>query len=219
VTAKKIIFDTYNLISNPLMNAEPIDIDAIDWADVLVKVEAFTRSLLKAKTWFRGRNTATYLKGKEVNDYVQEAIALFLQKPEVFDPSRGTLVNFLNYYIVRLLVHKDAISDENTDTTDISLYFEDNADEAHYMEKILPYVEAFFDAEIDYKATMNELETSIEGETIVEQIYMGITSGLKRREIIKEFEMTEQEYDNGKRRLQTILKRVLSKYDIAIKKS
>jgi hypothetical protein len=191
------------------MNAEPIDVDAIDWADVLVKVETFTRSLLKSKNWFRGGNTSTYLKGKEIKDYVYDAIGLFLKKPEVYDPSRGTLVNFLNYYIVRLLVHKDAISDENTDTTDISLYFADNGDEAHYMEKMLPYAEAFFDGEIDYKATMNELETSIHGDTVVEQIYVGITSGLKRREIIKEFGMTEQDYDNGKRRLQTILKRVL----------
>lgn len=197
------------------MDQESFDFNAIKWDEVIVGVEAFARKLLKSKKWFRGDNTEIYLKGKELNDYVYEAIGLFWKNKEKYDPQRGTLINFINYYFLKLLIYKDSIKDENKETKDTSLYFDNDEARGDYMEAVLPYVEAFFDEDVDFKVIMAELEDSVKHEIIVEQIFLGRSGfGLKRREIIKEFGMTESEYDNGNRRLQTIINRITSKYNI-----
>ena len=197
------------------MDQENFDFNAIKWDEVIVGVETFARKLLKSKKWFRGDNTEIYLKGKELNDYVHDAIELFWKNKEKYNPHRGTLINFINYYFLRLLIHKDSIEDENKETKDTSLYFDNDEARSDYMESILPYVEAFFDEDVDFKKIMAELEEGVNHELIVEQIFLGRSGfGLKRREIIKEFGKTESEYDNGNRRLQTIINRITSKYNI-----
>lgn len=197
------------------MDNDSYDFNTIKWDEVIVGVEAFARKLLKCKKWFRGDNTEVYLKGKELNDYVYEAIGIFWKNKEKYDPKRGTLINFINFYILRLLIYNDSVKDENKETKDTSLYFDNDEDRGDYMEAILPYIEAFFDEDVDFKLIMAELEESVKHEIIVEQIFLGKSGfGLKRREIIKEFGMTENEYDNGNRRLQTIINRIISKYNI-----
>lgn len=202
------------------MDTDSFDFNAIKWDEIIVSVEAFARKLLKCKKWFRGDNTEVFLKGKELNDYVYEAIGIFLKNKEKYDPTRGTLINFINFYILRLLIYKDSVNDENKETKDISLYFDNDEDRGDYIEAILPCLEAFFDEDMDFKLIMSELEASVKHEEVVEQILLGRSGfGLKRREIIKEFGMSEKEYDNGNRRLQTIINRIISKYTIGSIKS
>lgn len=190
----------------------------IDWEEVILRLQTFTRSLVKGKGWFRGEETTTYLKGKEIDDYVFGAIEVHLRNPEKFDPYKGSLIKYLCYSIIRNLVRYDIVSAENRTTNDVFAYQNENENEddsAPYLGAILPHAEAFFDQEIDFKEVMSYIESEAKVDAIVENIFLGISGyGLKRAEIIQEFNMTPVEFDNGMRRLITIRNKAAKKYDI-----
>ena len=190
----------------------------IDWEEVILSLQIFTRTLTNGKGWFRGEETTIYLKGKEIDDYVFGAIETHLRNPEKFDPIRGTLIKYLCYSVIRNLVRNDLVSAENRTTNDVFAYqneSEDEGDSAPYLDAILPHAEIFFDQEIDFNEVMSFIEAQTKGDSVVENIFLGISGyGLKRAEIIKEFGMTPVEYDNGMRRLITIRNKAAKEYDI-----
>lgn len=190
----------------------------IDWEEIILRLQTFTRSLANGKGWFRGEETTIYLKGKEIDDYVFDAIEIHLRNPEKFNPNRGTLIKYLCYSIIRNLVRNDLVSAENRTTNDVFAYQNENEgedDSAPYLDSILPHAEVFFDQEIDFKEVMNYIEAETNGDSVVENIFLGISGyGLKRAEIIKEFNITPVEYDNGMRRLITIRNKAAKKYGI-----
>ena len=88
-------------------------------------------------------------------------------------------------------------------------------DDDSYLDSVLPYAEVFFDQEIDFKEIMTEIENEISKDEVAEKIYFGERyDGLKRAQIIEENKMSEKEFNNGKRRMQTILDTVAKKYNI-----
>lgn len=119
---------------------------------------------------------------------------------------------------MRTLVSNDIRSDENKTTKDvfgIADTMEDGDNAESYIDSIFPVVEAFFDQQIDYENVMSEIENAVQGQNDVEQIFVSVYGfGMKRREIIKEFEMDESTYDNAFRRLKTIIKNVVNKFDL-----
>lgn len=180
----------------------------IDWEEVIVRLEAFTKSLTRKQYWFRGGSTTTFLKGKEMRDYVYEGIGKYLANPEKYDQSKGDLVSYLKFNLIRSLVSNDVTSEENGTTKDVFAYANEGEDDENtsYLDQILPYIEPMFADEIDYKKIKEYVENTIQGDTVVEEIFLGLYSeGMKRREIIKEFNMNEKDYDNGNRRLQTVI--------------
>jgi hypothetical protein len=189
-----------------------------EWQEVILCLQSYTRSLVDGKGWFRGEETTTYLKGKEIDDYVFEAIGRYLKNPEKYDPNRGSLKNYLRYNLIQSLVSNDLVSAENKTSSDIFAYEngeEGEDDSTPYLDAILPHAEVFFDQEIDFTEVMRYIESEVKGDSVVENIFLGITGyGLKRAEIIKEFNMTPLEFDNGMRRLITIRKKAAKKYDI-----
>lgn len=197
----------------------------IDWEKVILDLQTFTRSWVNGKGWFRGGKTKTFLKGKEIDDYVYGAIEKYLLHPEKYDPSQGSLVDYLNYNIIRTLVRNDLVSSENRTSQDVFAFAEERAennetDTGSYLDRILPFAGAYFDQEIDYNTIMSAIETEISGDSLLEEIFLGVCSyGLKRREVIEEFKLTPTQYDNGIRRLKTILHNTAVKYDLKIQLS
>jgi hypothetical protein len=192
--------------------------DDIDWEDILPKLFAFTHKLLGSLTWFRGKKTDSFLKGKEVHDYVYEAIERFLQNPEKFKPEKGrSLENYLKFHIIRTLVGNDVVSEENkTSQSVIPNALEDDSEES--LVDLYPSIEATFDQQIDYDNVMDYLSEQVKGDRTVENIFMGICHfGLKRGEIITEFEMGSNEYANGVRRLNTILRTAATIFQLKAK--
>lgn len=183
----------------------------IDWEDVILRLEAFTRSFVKGKPWFRGGDTTTFLMGKEIKDYVFEAIGKYIESPEKYDPAKGDFLNYLKYNIIRSLVSNDLAKNENKETDDVFVnpFDNDDGDEnSSYLDRLLPFTEALFSDDIDFATIKEFIETNIQGDEQVENIFLGIYSyGMKRREVIEEFNMAESDYDNGMRRLKTILSR------------
>ena len=193
----------------------------IDWEDIYTRLYAYADALLRNKSWFRGDKTDSFLEGKQTHDYVSEAIEQYLRNPEKYDPTTGrSLVNYLKYHLVRSLVNNDARSPENKTTKDILWTYDgkDDTDDSGYEDSILPVIGAYFDQEIDFNTIMSQIEEEIKGDKTLEEIFLGICCyGLKRREVIKEFNMAEKDFDNGIRRLNTILKNTAKKFDIEIK--
>lgn len=189
----------------------------IDWEEVIVCLQAYARWLVKGKGWFRGEDTTTFLKGQEIDDYVFGAIEKYLRHPEKHDPAKGSLVDYLRYNLIRTMVSNNLKSAENRTSQDVFALDEgsDGEESTSYLDAILPHAQVFFDQELDYDEVMRHIESELKSDKIVESIFLGINGyGLKRREIIKEFELTEKEYDNGMRRLTTILNNVAKKFDI-----
>ncbi|VTR29704.1 hypothetical protein [Sphingobacterium thalpophilum] len=195
-----------------------INTEEPNWESIILILHAHTRRLLQGKTWFRGKNPTSFLKGKEIDDYVFDAIGRYLENPQKYDPLKGSLEDYLKYNIVRTLVSNDIRSDENKTTKDVfgmadTMADGDNAES--YIESIFPVVEAFFDQQIDYENVMSEIADAVQGQNDVEQIFVSVYGfGMKRREIIKEFEMDESTYDNAFRRLKTIIRNVVNKFDL-----
>jgi hypothetical protein len=215
------------------MDIQSEDKNSIDWEEVILRLQSFTRSLVNKKGWFRvsciskkdSKNegefkyVSTYLKGKEVDDYVNEAVEKYLKNPEKHDPEKGSLVDYLNYNIIRSLVINDLVSSENRTSKDVLSYSfnleDDENDTGSYLDRILPHAEAYFDQEIDYSEILAFIEKESKGDKIAEEIVLGICfNGLKRREVIEEFNMSEKEFDNGMRRLRTILNRAVKRFDL-----
>lgn len=199
---------------------QPVENAYIDWEEVLVCLQAYTRFLVKGKGWFRGYATQSFLKGKEIDDYVFTAIEKYLRNPEKYDSEKGSLLNYLKYNLIRTLVSNDLASQENRTSKDVYVYEDDDDDDSvsSYLDSILPHAEIFFDQEIDYKEVMSYLEEEVKSDPIVENIFLGLTGfGLKRGDIIKEFSISEKEFDNGMRRLNTLRKNAAAKYDIKLK--
>ncbi|UAY51293.1 hypothetical protein [Ferruginibacter albus] len=191
--------------------------NSIDWEDVIVRLEAFTRSFLKKQHWFHGGGINSFLKGKEMRDYVYEGIGRFLKNPEKYDSSKGDLVSYLKWNLIRSLVSNDATSDENLKSKDIFRYENEDCDGTPYLDRILPYIEPMFSDELDYNLIKEYIEEKIKGDKIVEEIFLGVYSGgMKRKEIISEFKMTENDYDNGNRRLQTVIREATAFFKVKL---
>lgn len=201
------------------MNKTPEESDSIKWEEIYPSLYAFTYKLVKDLEWFRGEKTKTFVSGKTVDDYVGEAICRYLENPKKYNPDSGTFLNYLKLNLIRSLVSNDVRLEENKVTANIFATADEKIDEGEdsesYLDSILPYAEALFDEQIDYEKIMKEIEVEIEGDAIVESIFLGVRLyGMKRREVINELSITPSEYDNGMRRLTTILNKVAKKYNI-----
>ena len=215
------------------MNIQTEDKNSVDWEEVILRLQSYTRSLVSKKGWYRISNVvkrdpknegeniyeSTYNKGKEVDDYVYEAIEKYLGNIEKHDPQKGLLIDYLKYSVIRSLVSNDLVSSENRTSKDVFAHSnnleDDENDNGSYLDSILPYSDAYFDMEIDYTIIMNDVQAEIKGDEILEEIFLGIClNGLKRRDVIEEFNLSEKDFDNGMRRLKTILSKTAKKFDL-----
>lgn len=192
----------------------------IDWEPLLPRLHALARSLVKTKKWFR-EGSDSFSKGQKVEDYVYEGISRYLTHPEKFRVSvessdfTDKLVDYIGYNIIRSLISNDIRSAENRTSNEEFRPEEDENDEStSYQDAKLPLLNAYFDEQIDYDTIMREIQDAVKDDPNVEAIFFGLSDGMKRRDIIKEFSIPENEYNNGKRRLDTILKNIATKFNL-----
>jgi hypothetical protein len=188
--------------------------DKIKWKEIYLRLYAYTDQLLKNLSWFR-KNSDSFLKGKQVEDYVCDAIEKYLAAPEKFDENTGkTLLNYLKYHIVRSLVSNDINSAENKKSVNIINYTCNDNDDESFNEYILPVVAATFDEDMDYQKIILEIENSLDNDFIAKLIFQEVRlHGMPRRDFIKNHKIGERDFDNGMKRLKTILKNIAKQYD------
>lgn len=183
----------------------------IDWQDIYLKLEAFSRSWASGRSWFRGDDTPSFYKGKEGHDYAMDAILKHLDQPDKYDPALGDLLKYLEYNLVRAAVGNDLRRKENRLTSDIFKYDNDGDEEGTpYAERLLPHTEASFSDDYDYEELKSLIEEKSKDDPEAEKVYMGKMFEMTREEIIKDSAMTPGQYDNANRRLKTIVNRALA---------
>lgn len=185
------------------------NIDNVDWEGALVQLTAFAHYLTSTYTWFRGEDTAVFIGGQEAADYATEAIVRFMEAPEKFDPQKGDLLTYLKYNIVRTLIGNDARKKENSKTDDI--WERDDEEEESttpYSERLLPCIEASFPDDIDYETITTYVQSEIEGDKELEDVFLcTYLEGMKRTDAIEYLNMSDNKYDNAHRRLKTVFKK------------
>lgn len=192
--------------------------DSINWDDLYLQLYAFTDNLLKSRSWFRKDQTDSYLKGKQVHDYVQDALEKYLLEPEKYDPSSGrSLVNYLKWHIIRAAVGNDVRSPENKTSSDIlSRDGTDSDDESvKNIDALLPFVAAFFGDELDFKNIVKDVVGELQQDEVALIIFKEVRcNNVDRRVVIKQYNLKDSDYDNAMKRLKTVLKRVAKKYQL-----
>lgn len=185
---------------------------------VYPQLYVYTYSLLESYPWFRKGKTDSYLKGQQVEDYVMEAIEQYLTHPEKYDKSKGrSLVNYIKLHIIRNLVRNDAKSPENQTSSELFVSSSNGEDDDDLVElnPLLPFRETNFDEEIDYQTIMSDIQEAIQKDEVVQKIFNGVRrDNLKRGDVIKKYGIPARDFDNGMKRLETILKRIALKYNI-----
>jgi hypothetical protein len=184
------------------------------WKEVINRLRAFAEDQISIYVWFRGGNALP--QGFTADDFTQEAILRYLDKPSIYDPKRGKFLAFLKYYILRRLVYNLSVLTENEKGFDIYQNSSDeNGDDETNYEDYLPGTLLDIESEIDGDKNFNTdkyidlIIERIDGKTILENIFEGIfIKNLKRREICQQYNIPEQDYDNAVRRLNTIIKSI-----------
>ena len=213
LAAKRTILVTFIRRETVLVMAKTSAENAVDWDDLYKQLYSFAYGLLSTKSWYRGQ-TDSYVGGKQVHDYVSGAIEKYVTHPKKFDASKGDLVQYLKYNLVRSLISNDARCAENRTTSDLSIVRDQEESPKNYLDALAPAVNEYFDDDVDYHTIVSCMESALEGDETAKEIFLGLVSGLKREDIIQEFKMTAKQFDNGMRRLKTVQKEIAQKFNI-----
>ncbi len=189
--------------------------------DIIRKLTAFTyRYAFDNKSWFR-KGSDSLLKGKKVEDYVYEAIGRYFENPEKHNTERGSLFTYLST-VVMTLVGNDLRSKENKTTWAIPHEAdgdENGNKELDYFDLVTRRIEENIEDQIYYDQIVKDIVEEIAkqeeagNKDILEKIYLGLDLGLKPKDIMETFKMPNGEYNNGIRRLRTIVRKIVSKYE------
>ena len=189
--------------------------ETADWNKIYLQLFAYAHQLLKVHHWFRGKQIDSFIAGKQPHDYVMDAIEKYLEEPGKFDPTcNRSLVNYLKYHIIRQSISNDSKCAENRTSSDVfrPREYEEDSD---FVDLVLPHFEGHFDDDMDLKEILNKVSEEVRKDPILAKIFEGACKErLKRGEVMKTYELSESEYDNGFKRLSTILKRIAKKFDL-----
>lgn len=191
--------------------------DPVFWKHTLPELLAYAKGQLNARESFRGNNPDAFVKGKEAEDYVHEAVAKYLEKPEQYDPNKGPLIKFLKYYILRRLVSNDLRSPDNKLYVDLFSWQGDegSTDTEIPVDAFLPLIRPSFDDELDYPQIIQDIQTQLEQDPVALIIFQLIKrQGYKRREVIQQEQFTERQFDYAMKKVDRAIKKVASKYNI-----
>jgi hypothetical protein len=184
-----------------------------EWNNIIIQLKAFIESMIEKRSFFRGSSSDSYLKGKEADDYVLETIHMFIENPEKYNPTKGSLIKFLKYYLARNIVGKDFRSKENKVSQEFNEFTidEDDSSIISYEESVYIAIYEFFEDQLDFKKIVDDLINEIGSDILAENVLFGLINGYKPREVMSEFNMTDNEYNNALRRLKTIQKSIALK--------
>ena len=190
----------------------------IDWSDKKVYRQLYAAALrmLRLKAWARGENTDVYLHGKMADDYVQDAICKYIQEQDKYDPSfNRTRVNYIKHHILQSLITADARREENLTSAVVKEYpSNENGDDASFRTESLLIIEEYLGEEIDYDIIMARIAEEIKGDQVMENIFLGQCSDLQPREIMEEFQISQKNFHNGKRRLGTVISNIANEFHL-----
>jgi hypothetical protein len=188
-----------------------------EWGGIVLQLKAFFRYFTRDKHWFRGSKSDIHVHGMSMDDYVYETIAKYFEHPEKFNPAKGTLIDYLRYNVLRSLVSNHLRSKENERLAPLyeDILQEDaNDDPSKYLERLAPLTHALFDDDLDYEAMLTDIQDAVKDDPTCEAIYLGLyLDDMKRADVILDFGISANDFDNGHKRLKTIFRKIALKYN------
>lgn len=162
-------------------------------------------------------------KGKGFKDYVHDALEKYLGGNDNFDSKRGPLEYHLKYHLIKQAITNDLPPDVRKAYAEYRKKTQDelemgqqktSVDPAHIDPDELSIVSLVVN-NMDSEDLLKQIESEINGDTAMEQIYLAVVYDKyefsERAEICRDFDLSLNDFDNGKRRLMTILRRVFKK--------
>lgn len=158
-----------------------------NWEDIIIRLTDFASKQLKFWNLINEKKT----KGLLAEDIAMDTIEKVIKGEWNWDPEKSDLLDYLKFHVVRGLVSNLAKSkkiklNSNFDITDLRGI----KDSVYTVE-----------SEINANEVLNHLQKIIKGNEIEEKILEGIINGLKKNEIINEYKMTKEDYNNGYKRV------------------
>jgi hypothetical protein len=155
-------------------------------------------------------------RGKSYKDYVIQALENRLRETDGYDPLKGPLEYYLKYHIIRRALYNDlppAVKKEYMEwrekakVSEAPLILPEPVEVQEMPDEELPF---FTLSEGDRATLFAEIERLIGNDDVVKRIYVAIAHNSfnfgDRAEICEAYHMTKNEFDNGRRRLKTILR-------------
>lgn len=187
------------------MHTHQPPVDDNDWKEVINRLHAFAEDQIGLYIWFRGAKALP--KGFKAEDFVQETILYYLEHRDDYDPARGPFLRYLKYGICRRMVYNLSDLKENEKGKDIFRNDCPDSDGVFTYEHYLPVELLTIDCQLDFEKVVNVVIDQIDGDHVVEQIFEGLfINNLKRSEICEHYQINENDYANGVRRLATKMK-------------
>lgn len=161
-------------------------------------------------------------KGKSFKDYVYQAIDLHLRGKDNYDPEKAPLEYHLKFHVIKRELHNDLPAHVKKEYREGINVDPDELEMVHIIpepaEEKEPVGDEINFTEYDRKLIFTEIEKEVNGDDVVERIYLAVAHDKfnlsDRSEICEEFDITPSDFDNGKRRFVTILKRVFKKLQL-----
>lgn len=189
------------------------------------------RLLRNLYAYARGYYTKLYedepnWRGKGFEDYVHDAIVKHILDQDNYDAGKGPLEYHLKYHLIKQALTNDLPPAVKKAYAEYRIMTEEEramsqqktATEAAPIDPDELSIVSLVASNIDSAELLKELESEINGDTVIEQIYLAVVYDKyefsERAEICRDFNISLHDFDNGKRRFMTILRRVFKKLDI-----
>ena len=160
-----------------------------------------------------GNGTLRLSKNKNelAYDFSMEAIKCYLENPDKFDPSRNPdLVKFLKFYILKRLISnfKELKGQQNE-----VIYEKDDSNGIHVGQSFIKEndIHDLIDLENTIQLIQREL---INNHSLLDLFNLRYINNYTRAEVCGELGISNGEYNNQIRRLDTVLKRVIKNQQV-----
>lgn len=197
-----------------------LDLEKPENRKLLVSLYAFSRGLYK-KLYNKEINEV----GKGFQDYVHDAIEKHLRGEDNFDVSRGKLNFHLKYNVIRQMLVNDLPLEVRKAYQKRKKSEPEDEEMIHIIQEVQAYIDPDDLPSVDFgldnmysAAIFKAIEDGIKEDEIAQRIYLAVVQDKyqfsEREEICTDYELEKSDFDNGKRRLLTVVRRVFKKFDI-----
>lgn len=199
-----------------------VDFNSPEGKQLLKNLYAFSRGVYN-KLYKKEVNE----RGKGFMDYVHDALDKHLRGADGYDPSKSPLEYHLKFHVIKQTLFNDLPEDVKRENqakrkseVDIALHEMSHItpEPKIAQESTVAEIIGLVLSEHDRNLLFTEIEKLIDGDDVVERIYLAVAHERfkisDREEICNECNMSTKDFDNGKRRFVTILTKAFKKLDL-----
>lgn len=189
--------------------------------DTTQQKELYTSLYSYAKGLFRFLyKTEVNERGKSFCDYVHDAIEMHQKGEDNYDPQKASL----DYHLKRHIIKRAMYNDFPARLKKLRSLQHQEQSESNLTPVPHRIAESYYELQVEWlgdnhmEMLYQNIEQQIEGDEVVETIYLAVRSdGFRlsdRAEICKEYQLTDSQFDNGRRRFLTVLKGAFKRFNI-----